>query len=227
MQRIKNLLLAVMMLPLAAQAQYTSLDNQLSAISDEMFANGNENFIIVDAIKDGVIEPEKTYSFMYTNGSFTFNQQALSKKLATGYEKKMKKYFDQFNNGHDFFISITGSKASMKDIFNEESTFRKTNRVNKELQQPKEIKTAASNIVTHTIDNTKTTSTDGIVKAMIQDGLITNKNNYTVKWNLNGIFVNGKKLKGDMAEKYETMFEAQAGFKPTKGEEGIVITATP
>jgi hypothetical protein len=220
--KVFSLLMAVLLLPVMALAQYTSLADKLTAISDEMYANGNDNFIIVDAVRDGIILPESTYSFMYLEGGFTFNHMALSKKFTAIYENKMKKFFDEFNNGHDFFISITGSKASMKDILNDESTFRKGNRINKELQKAK----PTANTNTYTI-NTRTASTDGIIKAMIEDRLITNKHNYTVKWNMAGIYVNGKKLKGDVAEKYNTMFENQAGFKPAKGEDGIVITATP
>jgi hypothetical protein len=223
---LKSLLMAFIMLPVVAMAQYTSLDTKLATISDEMFANGNDNFIIVDAIRDGIIAPESTYNFTYLEGGFTFNQLALSKKFTTIYESKMKKFFDQFNNGHDYFLSIIGSKASMKDILNDESTFRKGNRIDKALQKAKTSENVPTDTKTYTV-NTKTVSTDGIIKAMIEDGLIVNKHNYAVKWNMEGIHVNGKKLKGDVAEKYKTMFENQAGFKPTKGGDGIVITATP
>ena len=210
---MKSLVLALLM-PLVSGAQYISLNEQLMTISEEMFRNGNENYIIVDAIRDGILQPEAPCNFSYLNESFTFNQFALSKKYAFTYEKKIKQFFENYNEGHDFAIFMNLSKVSMKDIMNAESTFRKNSRI-------MDVKPAVN------IPTPKTTNTDGIIKAMLQDGLITNRKNYTVKWNMTGVYVNGKKLKGEAAEKYNTLFEAQAGYKAKMPENGITITQTP
>lgn len=212
-------LAAVLFLPVLAQAQYTPLSDKLATISDELFRNGNENYILVDAVKDGILVPGKQYNISILPGSITFNEKPLEQSANKVYEEKMKKFFEANNGGNTAVISLRGSKITMDEILDEHSTFRSR----KVTFKPRN---ATQDLIEANVLNGKrqTEYTDRIIKEMVKDKLVKDKDKLKIKWNMTGVYVNDKKLKGWLADKYNTMFEKETGFIPLKMEDGVVIT---
>lgn len=213
-----SLMAAVLFLPVLAYAQYTSLSDKLTAISDELFQNGNENYILVDAVKDGIIIPGHHYNFSYLGESITFDDKPLPQSLSKTYSEKLERFFKTNNGGNMALISLRGTKMKMDDILDEQSTFRK-----------KKDTFHAGGISTHEIDQQaigrkQTEYTDRIIKEMVKDKLVKDTDKLKIKWDMTGVYVNDKKLKGLIADKYNTMFEKAAGFTPKKIKDGVTIT---
>jgi hypothetical protein len=70
----------------------------------------------------------------------------------------------------------------------------------------------------------QTEYTDRIIAAMVKDGLVTKNKPMHIQWNLKGIYVNDKKLTGELFQKYNEMFEQEAGFKLKQPDDGVEIT---
>lgn len=227
---LKSLLMALLMLPFAAMAQYTPLADQLTAVSDELYNKGDENYILVDAVRDGIITPDKRYSFNYDWGHFTFNEQRIDKSTEAVYAAKIKKFLDANNGGHDMSIIMNDNKISMKDILDEKSTFRNKTLTfgNREdfLKKNEDIVKRHQEISKkqQEIGRKQTEYTNKIIDAMLEDGLLSKKKPMHIRWNLKGVFVNDKKLKGELAEKYNDMFEKEVGVKLLKPDDGVEIT---
>jgi hypothetical protein len=57
-----------------ALAQSAPISGQrLALIEQEMFANGNQNFIVIDLVMDGLLEPGKGFQFEYNRGTVSLN----------------------------------------------------------------------------------------------------------------------------------------------------------
>jgi hypothetical protein len=121
---LKSLLMAIIMLPMGSYAQYTPLSQQLTDISKEMYRNGNEFYVLVDAVKDGILKPEKKLSFMFINDTMSFNNQKIAGSMHKQYSNKMTQFMEKNNDGHTYFMAIYDVPFSMKDILDEHSAFR-------------------------------------------------------------------------------------------------------
>jgi arsenate reductase-like glutaredoxin family protein len=247
----KNLVLAIVLLPTIVTAQYTSLSDKLTEISNKMYQEGNEYFILVDAIKDGIINANEHYNFSYAKGDITFNQQQVDRSLRRAYEKKMTQFLEANGSGSGTMLSLRGDGIKMDDILNAKSSMRKgvgtmayhkvklqehegllkehekaLEEHNKALAKHEKIVKEMEVVTKKNIEIGKkqTAYTDKIIAAMVKDGLVSKKKPMHIQWNLKGIFVNDKKLTGAMAQKYNKMFEQEVGYQLKQPDDGVEIT---
>lgn len=252
--KAKSLLLALAILPAMAYAQSDDLKDKLPAISADMYKAGNENYILVDALHDGLIKMNKHYDFRYESKHITFNGKEVPAELRKSYEIKLERLLATNGKGENIMMYYRGGGIKEKDLINEDSRFR--NKIgtlkqhdeivkqSEEIQKQHEeirkqheeiakqheviVKQHAEIAKEHeAISKRQTTYTNKIIDAMYADKLINDKENLKIKWNYRGVIVNGKKLKGEMADKYETMFEKETGMKIKQWDDGVSITRTP
>lgn len=163
-------------------------DDKLTAISKEMFENGNSNFVIVDAIKDGLIKPGESYTVMYAADQFTIEGKALTDATIKTYKERIAAFYEKTGQGITF-VRMTSDGTKMETILDPASSFRKQKELTLEDVDKQHHKGFTAN-------------TKKISEALITDKLISTEDGYKFEYNAKGFFVNGKKLKGAAAKKY-------------------------
>jgi hypothetical protein len=166
-----------------AKAQLrASLKDSLQAVSDEMYAKKNDNFILVDAIKDGILPVGASYSFLYKDGVINFNHKPLTEPLQQRYKQRFEAILPS-TQGVSF--SESGDTLKLDQIFDTTSSFRK-------------------NSQSISLNNDKRDTI--IVSHMQRDGLIDTMQKLDILYTQEQITVNGKKLKGGTYASYQKLF---------------------
>lgn len=193
-------LLIILMLPLCSYAGNKPDTATLTNISNEMYAAGNTYYILADALRDGFMQPGKGYSYKYSNGVFTINNKALPEPYNTQYAEKMKAILAK-NGQPNASISSTANKLSVKDLVDENGSYRKA----LQYKAAREKQQATNERYWQ------------VIEEMAADGVVTDANNIRMVWKGNTIRINGKKLKGATAEKYVAKLNAIDGMRTGKG----------
>jgi|GEM_PF-3032354 len=110
----------------AATGLSDSMKHELMRVSDIMYRQGDNNFIVVDAIVDGLIPLGVYYKLSYKNSTITINDNDLPANLASSYNDKALRFI--IHNGGDgtssFSVRCDGAKLS--DIFDPNSIMRQS-----------------------------------------------------------------------------------------------------
>lgn len=187
--KLKSLLLAVA-LPFLSFAGSKTDTTKLNAISRKMFDDGNKNFLLIDAIKDGLLLEKMPYTYEYDNGDISLNGEQLSEPYRSRYAEKMEAFLKKQGSVHSAF-SITGSSLSLDKLQKEE--------------QGKKGKNS---------DREKEEKLNAVITAMAADSLLDESQPINLKWYPNGLYVNNNKLEGELEKKYTALMEDALGQKP-------------
>ncbi len=175
--------------------------NALQDIMQEMFAQGNMNFIVLKALNDGLIKEGKRYSFSYRDDTIKIGGVRLPRAIELEYSQLIRKFHKTHRINKHAYGSMRSGGVKLDDILNSKSGFRKYR-----AYAPDPIN-GGRHIKSEKI-------TDRAIGMMVKDGVLDTTQKYHVKYNYRGITVNGKKLDEEQAEKYLPMFRAAHGSKP-------------
>lgn len=182
--------------------------DNLPAIADKMFTEGNPDFILAHAMHDGIIKERKHYNFMYDRGVVTFDGKVLPEPQQSRYVQLMEDFFKAHKQRAATHYSSRGGGVTVKDLNDPESTVRK-NRVRNYRY----------------IDGRY--YTDYVVDLMVVNGLIDTSAKYELKYNWQGLKVNGEKLDKSVAAEYVSILEEGMGHKPRFPDDAIIIKSEP
>ncbi len=185
-----------------AHAQH---QQELQTISDQMYANGDIHFILVQAYHDKVLYEGQAYKLEYANGKVTINGAAPEEPYSTLYNRKLA---DFTKSGKDVSYRLTGDGLALKDILNPGSDFRKQH----SREQENLKRSGGANM-------------QKILAEMVQDKLIDTSAGYTLSYNTRGLWINNNKLEGALFSKYAGLFRSENGFVPVKDNDGFSISA--
>jgi|GEM_PF-2554821 len=207
--KLKSLLLAMAM-PILSFAGKTDT-TKLSDISQKMYDEGNRNYLLADAVKDGFIKEGKSYSYSYEKGEIKINAETLPEPYKTQYEQKMDAFLKKERREGQIF-SMRGSKMRVDELGS--NTFK-----DHTLSEPeKETVLAEREEYQKGMEN--------LLGEMVKDGLVKDANNTKIKWNYRGVFADGKKLKADAEKKYIAMLEGLKVKRPKKMSDGFSYTVS-
>lgn len=179
-----------MALPFLSYAGSKTDTAKLNAISRKMFDEGNKNFLLIDAVKDGLLLEKMPYSYEYDDGDVSFNGEQLSEPYRSRYAEKMEAFLKKQGSVHNAF-SITGSSLSLDKLQKEE--------------QGKKGKYS---------DSEKDEKMNEVITAMAADSLLDEHEPINLKWYPNGLYVNNNKVEGEKEKKYTALLEDIIGYKP-------------
>jgi hypothetical protein len=160
-----------------------SLKNELQKVSLNMYASKDRNFVIVDAIIDGFIQPNTRYNFSFKNGIVKIDNMQLYDVKNMVYANKIQNFFSRQHLGanNNSFSMTNNVPLTLNDIFNPSSRFRTENKpLNPEIESK----------YRH------------IVNIFAADKLIDTSKYYVIKYDSKGLFINGKQIDDLTALKY-------------------------
>lgn len=200
----------MLVLPLCALSAKTDTA-KLSTISQKMYDEGNKNYLLADAVKDGLIKEGKSYSYAYEKGLIKINGETLTEPYKTQYEEKMEAFLKKEGREGQIF-SMRGSRMRVDELGTD--TYKDhTEKVPEN-----------STIIAERQDYQE--GMEKILSEMSKDGLVKDVNNTRIKWNYRGVFADGKKLKADAEQKYTAMLEDLKVKRPKKMSDGFSYTVS-
>lgn len=187
----------------------TALHDQLAQIAQQMYDEGNRNFILIEALNDGLLQERRAYDFTYIAGSILVDGKELPAGVKEKYEMRFKDFLLAHENNVNGYYSFRSDGLKMEDIVNPGSSIRKK-------QAPAESFAR--------IDGR--TFSDHLVYTMYRDGLL-DTTRYLIEYKKSGVFVNHKKLDGALGEKYRIMLAEGEGYVPKTDKEVTTIQRDP
>jgi len=194
-----SIVAAMFLLPLSSFANKTDTAS-LVAVSRQLYEKGNHNYLLADAVKDGLLQDRKPFSYTYDNSTLKINGKDLPEPYQARYLQKMEAFLLKTQGNTYAKFSMTGNKLSLDNLLREEGAYKK------EEERMAEVKERQD----------KNEKMDAVVNEMADEGLIKDKEYLNIKWNNRGLYVDGKKLEGATEKKYTEKMEAAVGFKPNK-----------
>lgn len=189
---------AMLVLPLISFAINKKEAAKLEAISKEMYEQGNEKYLYVDAYKDGLLKDGDVYTISYDTNSIELNGKPLPEPYHTAYKKKMA----MFNAEKMHYATVGQARGTgtlrVKDIYDKKSCFRKS-------IGPKPM--------TAVIKVFQTIAVDAVIDDMKKDGVLKGADKFSFQWKRNTIRINGEKLPKDVAKKYIARLEKIEGLR--------------
>lgn len=165
--------------------------NNLPAIAQVMFVDGNPNFILAHALHDKLIREGQRYDIRYVRGKVYSRGELIRQP----YQSKYAKLITDFTRAHD---KNAGSYAVHGDGVTKE-----------------ELNTPESAIRRDIIRKGQGVNIDKVVgkviRIMAADGVVDTTKRYTLQYNAKGLFVNDKKLTGKDAQRYEEVLNKELG----------------
>ncbi len=177
---------------------------ELRKLSHTMFLDGNPNYLELDAICDGLLQPNTHYKLGYTKGgSIMLNDAALPEDYSRHYGEKMKQFLERENATNISFSTLSDGVDLVKDL-KPTSEFM-TRRI-----FPRGVK------VRMTEPGKDKGPMDAVVEDMAQKKMLKMTGAYEITYNASGLFLNNKKLSRKQTDYYAAIL-AREGFS-LKGE---------
>ncbi len=204
-----------------------SIRKEMQKVSTQLYVEHKKNFLIIDAILDGMIklnpktpsyqvsysnggasthtvppadEPSFVYMFRYQDGKITINNKPLDDVANMVYANKIKNFFSHDDGGMPNSFTLSDYFGlRLKDIFMPYSSFRKG----------------------LTLDM-GTFSDRNVVNMLVEDKLLDTTYDYTVIYSQEGLFINHIKVDEMPATKY-TFYINQNGFSPSSPKDQLYI----
>ncbi len=165
--------------------------NNLPAIAQVMFVDGNPNFILAHALHDKLIREGQRYDIRYVRGKVYSKGELIRQP----YQSKYAKLITDFTRAHD---KNAGSYAVHGDAVTKEELNTPESAIRRDL-----IRKGQG------IDAGK--AVGKVIRIMAADGVVDTTKRYTLQYNAKGLFVNGKKLTGNDAQRYEEVLTNELG----------------
>jgi hypothetical protein len=161
-----------------------------------MYAEHNEFFILVEALKDGYIEEGKSYSFIYDNKSITVNGNRLPEAEEQRYIKQIQEFYA--NGSREKAPTswrMESDSLSVNEVLNPRSSFRDRGPWHNTTRKP---------------------SKTLIIEELARDRLIDTFKPFQINYTQMAVLVNGRSLSPAQEEKYRMLIRILEGFTPTK-----------
>lgn len=208
--KLKSLLLAVA-LPILSFAGSKTDTAKLNALSQKMYDEGNRNYLLADALKDGFIKEGKSYSYAYENGHIKINAEELPEPYKTQYEQKMAAFLKKEHKEGQIF-SMRGSKMRVDEL-------------GKDRYKDNTASSAETEVAVAEREDYQQ-NMEKMLAEMVKDGLVKDANNTKIKWNYRGVFADGKKLNAVAEKKYIAMLQDMKVKQPKKISDGFSYTVS-
>src|SRR5689334_8154350 len=88
--KLRSLLLAMAM-PILSFAGKTDTTG-LAATSKQLYDKGNHNYLLADAMKDGLLQDRTPFSYAYDNGNLKINGKDIPEPYQARYPQKMEAF---------------------------------------------------------------------------------------------------------------------------------------
>lgn len=179
--------------------------NNMPAIAELMFTEGNPYFILAYAINDGLLKERQSYDFYYRKGIIEWDGKPLAEPLQSKYSKLMKEFFKAHNQSLTSY-GMRGDGVTKKKLNTPSSSLRRKRITDGKNEEGVFYSVAALN-------------------QMVADKVVDTTKPYTIRYNGRSISINGKRLDDDVSEKYERILINETHHKPgaTKGSGTILI----
>ncbi len=96
---------------------------QLAATSNKMFDEGNDNYILADALHDSLLQLHQPFSYTYASGQVTINGKQLPGKLGAAYARKMEGFLTLFGYGGEHKLSNKGKYLDLETLMRDKGAF--------------------------------------------------------------------------------------------------------
>lgn len=185
--------------------------NNLPAIAEKMFTEGNPNFILAHALHDGLLGERQNYSISYDHGKIRWQGKALKEPYASKYTRLMNEFFKA--HGKMDTYNMRGEGVTIKNLNTPSSHIRQQRLV----ASYKHNKADYNEYIYR------------VLGMLAKDGLVDTTKHHSLKYNARGIFVNGNKLEKAIAARYEPILQKGYGRKPSGllSDDGLSYTNTP
>lgn len=182
--------------------------NNVPAIAEKMFTEGNPYFILAYAIHDGLLKERKSYSVFYKKGVIEWDGKRLAEPLQSKYSKLMT----EFLKAHNQPLTTYGMRG-------DGITIKKLNTPSSTLRQKRITDGKNEHGVHYTVI---------VLNKMATNNIVDTTKPYDIRYNARGVFVNGKKLEQGISQPYEEIFIKGLGHKPRSFTgDGTVIINKP
>ena len=181
----------------ALGATSTKYADTLNRISRQMYAEQNEHFILVEAVKDGLIEPGESFLFEYASSGISINGRKLPAADNSRYLKLMQEFYTNgvTVKGPDSWRMEGDSLSLEKDLLNPTSSFRTRGPWVHTARKPTKLL---------------------IIEELARDGIADTAACVRLIYTQKALTVNGLLLPAALQEKYRTLIRVMDGFSPTK-----------
>lgn len=203
MKKIPFIFLLLLLPALSSYALSDSVKNKLKEVSSIMYRQRNENFVIVDAIIDGLVQLDSAYSCFYDKGDISINDKKLTGALKKKYTDKTRMMYDPNpNKSHSFSMSCS-SGVGLNEIFNAASSFRKP-------------------LPIFSFEKDDFQPYRPVVIELVKDRLVDTATKYTIRYNINGLFIDDIEVPKNKAERYKRLINT-IGFAPKAAGDQLYI----
>jgi hypothetical protein len=173
-----------------------SVKNELRTLSNQMLSAHNDNFIILDAIVDGYVTIGGKASVIYENDIVTINDKQIPDPKKSWYVDKIRLFQSAQINDKDKIKGDAGAttrfyvidlKVTLAEIFDTASSFRKN---------------LAQHLPTHEEVLKQEEDKAMLVGMLAADKLIDTSTDFTIRYNILGLFLNNVKVEEAVAAKF-------------------------
>jgi hypothetical protein len=180
-----------------AAARSNKIADSLSAISRQMFAERNEYFIVVEALKDGFIRDGENFSFSYADSAITINGRQIPTAAEARYLKLIRAFYaNGMSTPAPGSWLMQGDSLSLAgDILDPGSNFRRRGPWHHTNRKP---------------------GNQLIIEEMARDGLVDTARPVHIQYTQKALIVNGQMLAPAPAAKYQMLIRLLEGFVPAK-----------
>lgn len=165
--------------------------NNLPAIAQLMFVDGNPNFILAHALHDKVIREGQRYDIRYVRGKVYSRGELIAEPYQSRYARLITD-FTQAHNKHAGSYAVHGDGVTKEELNTPESAIRRD-----------VIRKGQGVNIGKVVGK--------VIGIMAADGMVDTTKRYTLQYNAKGLFVNNKKLTGKDAQKYEEILNKELG----------------
>ncbi len=200
----RNILtLALLALPFLAIAKGKKYNNiSLDSLSEEFLYNINDNFLVVDAYSDGLIQEGKPYDISVYKTTVTVNSKKLPAKLQKKYASKLNEYWNKYDVPQDFRKIKLNSERLRMDAICKISVKRympvisKPASTEEQLKAREEMKDSFSDVFANLKDQ------EELAKNLCSDMIIRIPMDVHLRYNTDDVWVNGKLMNKRFTKKY-------------------------
>lgn len=197
------LTLAVLALPFLAIAKGKKYYNiSLDSLSEEFLYRINDNFLVVDAYSDGLIQDGKPYNISVYKTNVSVNGNPLPAKLAKKYATKLSEYWNRYEVAPDLqTIKIHGDNLNMdaicKVFINRYMpAISKPASAEEQIKAREEMKDSFSDVFANLKDQ------EELAKNLCSDMIIRQPMDVHLRYNTDDVWVNGKLMNKRFTKKY-------------------------
>jgi hypothetical protein len=181
------------------------LRDSLNRVSELLFIGKQDEFIVVDALKDGYLEFDERFELGYNSGGVTINGKRLPEDVSERYLQRLRDFRlrDDMTPESRYSAVISGAGYSKSALLDPASDFR---RHRTPAADPKKI------------DNAK--SGNRILNELLRDGIVSDAANFAIRYDSTGLKVNNAMLSPAMDEKYRMLYRVMMDIDPKAGTKG-------